>query len=232
MTSPQPAPLHLETERLRFDRILMATDFSPLAEQALRTAISYANYYQAELQIVHALPPFLPPPELYREAPMVVDGEMREILHQDRETQMRHWPEQYPGLRTIRHEEKLAYGPPDGVIAAAVEEFRPDLIIMGTHGAGGAEAWERGQTPVCAPAFPAAVVDTTGAGDAFAGGMLGYLAQQGQRDEITLRRAVVYGSVMGSFACERFGVERLNEISAADVEARYREFIALTRFDA
>lgn len=83
------------------------------------------------------------------------------------------------------------------------------------------------------PGYPLEdVFDPTGAGDAFAGGMLGYLAQQGQRDEITLRRAVVYGSVMGSFACERFGVERLNEISAADVEARYREFIALTRFDA
>lgn len=146
MTSPVPPPLHLETERLRFDRILMATDFSPLAEQALRTAISYANYYQAELQIIHALPPFLPPPELYRETPMAVDGEMREVLHHDRETQMRHWPEQYPGLKSIRHQEQLAYGPPDGVIAAAVEEFRPDLIVMGTHGAAGAEKLVIGST--------------------------------------------------------------------------------------
>ncbi len=74
------------------------------------------------------------------------------------------------------------------------------------------------------------VFDPTGAGDSFAGGMLGYLAQENRFDDAALRRAVVYGSVMGSFACERFGVERLTQISRADVDARYHEFVALTRF--
>ncbi|HEY7855406.1 MAG TPA: PfkB family carbohydrate kinase [Terriglobales bacterium] len=83
------------------------------------------------------------------------------------------------------------------------------------------------------PGYPLEdVFDPTGAGDCFAGGMLGYLAQQNRWDDAALRRAVVYGSVMGSFACERFGVDRLTEITSADVDARYREFIALTRFDA
>lgn len=76
------------------------------------------------------------------------------------------------------------------------------------------------------------VVDPTGAGDAFAGGMIGYLAREQRQDDMTLRRAVVYGSVMGSFACEKFGVARLTEITPGDVEARYQEFVALTRFEA
>lgn len=83
------------------------------------------------------------------------------------------------------------------------------------------------------PGYPLEDVrDPTGAGDAFAGGMLGYLAAVGRDDDMTLRRAVVYGSVLGSFACERFGTARLSEISRTDVDARYREFVALTRFDA
>lgn len=83
------------------------------------------------------------------------------------------------------------------------------------------------------PGYPLEEVrDPTGAGDAFAGGMLGYLAAVGNSDDMTLRRAVVYGSVLGSFACERFGTARLSEIDRNDVDARYREFVALTRFDA
>ncbi|HET9784487.1 MAG TPA: PfkB family carbohydrate kinase [Terriglobales bacterium] len=76
------------------------------------------------------------------------------------------------------------------------------------------------------------VVDPTGAGDAFAGGMLGYLAQQGKSDDMTLRRAVVYGSVMGSFTCEQFGVRRLATLTPQEIEGRYQEFVSLTRFAA
>jgi sugar/nucleoside kinase (ribokinase family) len=83
------------------------------------------------------------------------------------------------------------------------------------------------------PAYPLEdVADPTGAGDAFAGGMLGYLAQQGKSDDMTLRRAVVYGSVMGSFACEQFGVRRLATLTPQEIEGRYQEFVSLTRFAA
>ncbi len=80
------------------------------------------------------------------------------------------------------------------------------------------------------------VVDPTGAGDAFAGGFLGYLAEQGadpasgRLDARLLRNAVVYGSVLGSFCCERFGVERFRTLTRAEIDARYREFKALTQF--
>ncbi len=82
------------------------------------------------------------------------------------------------------------------------------------------------------PAYPLEdVFDPTGAGDSFAGGLMGYIAQQDAVSPATLRRAVVYGSVMGSFACERFGIERLRELSNEEVRRRYEEFAAFTSFE-
>jgi len=84
-----------------------------------------------------------------------------------------------------------------------------------------------------APAYPLEdVFDPTGAGDAFAGGFVGYLARTGDLSEASLRRAVVYGSALGSFAVERFSVERLLEITRDDIEGRVREFHRLVAFDA
>ncbi|HSY60076.1 MAG TPA: PfkB family carbohydrate kinase [Terriglobales bacterium] len=81
------------------------------------------------------------------------------------------------------------------------------------------------------PAFPLEEVhDPTGAGDSFAGGFMGYLASAGRVNEKSLRRAMVYGSVMGSFACERFGVERLTTVKKSDITARARRFSKLTAF--
>jgi sugar/nucleoside kinase (ribokinase family) len=84
-----------------------------------------------------------------------------------------------------------------------------------------------------APAYPLEdVFDPTGAGDAFAGGFIGYLAKVGKMDEAHLRRAVVYGSTMGSFAVERFSIERLLEISMADIARRLGAFGRLVAFEA
>ena len=81
------------------------------------------------------------------------------------------------------------------------------------------------------PAFPLEEVhDPTGAGDSFAGGFMGYLASSGRVNEGSLRRAMVYGSVMGSFACERFGVERLTTVKKSEITARARRFSKLTSF--
>jgi sugar/nucleoside kinase (ribokinase family) len=80
------------------------------------------------------------------------------------------------------------------------------------------------------------VFDPTGAGDCFAGGFIGYLAQQGfdlVGDHISrgeLSRAVIYGSVMGSFCCERFGVERFRTLEPAEIDARFEEFRKFTAF--
>jgi sugar/nucleoside kinase (ribokinase family) len=84
----------------------------------------------------------------------------------------------------------------------------------------------------CVPAFPLEEVhDPTGAGDSFAGGFMGYLASAGRVNEQTLRRAMVYGSVLGSFAVERFGVERLASLTRREIAARSRGFSHLTSFD-
>lgn len=80
------------------------------------------------------------------------------------------------------------------------------------------------------------VFDPTGAGDCFAGGFTGYLAGcgldlgDGAADLTELRRAVIYGSVMGSFCCERFGVDRFRTLTRAEIDARYHEFQEFTSF--
>jgi sugar/nucleoside kinase (ribokinase family) len=79
------------------------------------------------------------------------------------------------------------------------------------------------------PAWPLEeVVDPTGAGDAFAGAFMGYLARHGRVTEAILRTAVVYGSVMGSFVVEKFSVERLTSLAWEEVEQRYRAFLEMT----
>jgi sugar/nucleoside kinase (ribokinase family) len=83
-----------------------------------------------------------------------------------------------------------------------------------------------------APAYPLEeVFDPTGAGDSFAGGLMGYLARRGSVDIQELRRAVIYGSAMGSFAVERFSVGRLLEISREDIAARVSAFRQLVAFE-
>ncbi len=79
------------------------------------------------------------------------------------------------------------------------------------------------------------VFDPTGAGDCFAGGFFGYLASRGitLNDDGAgeeLRRAVIYGSVMGSFCCERFGVDRFRTLTRAEIDARFKQFKEFTRF--
>ena len=81
------------------------------------------------------------------------------------------------------------------------------------------------------PAYPLnEVVDPTGAGDSFAGGFLGFIAAEDNIEEETLRRAMIFGSVMASFNVESFGSERLMDIDEAAIEKRFREFADLTRF--
>jgi len=81
------------------------------------------------------------------------------------------------------------------------------------------------------PAFPLEEPhDPTGAGDSFAGGFMGYLAGANSGNDVTLRRAMVYGSVLGSFAVEEFGPERLRRLKRSEINTRARHFLKLTRF--
>lgn len=74
------------------------------------------------------------------------------------------------------------------------------------------------------------IVDPTGAGDSFAGGFLGHFARKGMMDFATMKEAVIYGNVMGSFAVEDFGIKRLLSITKDDVENRYGKYCNLVQF--
>ena len=75
------------------------------------------------------------------------------------------------------------------------------------------------------------IVDPTGAGDAFAGGFLGFVAASGDTSAEGFRRATIYGSAMGSFCCEDFSVDRLIALDPETIERRFEEFGRLTRFE-
>jgi sugar/nucleoside kinase (ribokinase family) len=83
-----------------------------------------------------------------------------------------------------------------------------------------------------APALPLEeVFDPTGAGDAFAGGFIGYLTQTNDISYDNMKRAIIYGSTMASFCVEKFGTERLISLSEEDIEERVQDFVDLVQFD-
>jgi len=83
-----------------------------------------------------------------------------------------------------------------------------------------------------APAYPLSeVLDPTGAGDSFAGGFMGYLASAPVVDERHLRRAMIYGTITGSFACETFSVERLRGVTDAHIATRFGELVDLVKIE-
>lgn len=116
--------------------------------------------------------------------------------------------------------------------ARAIQELGPRNVII-KRGDAGALLFHEDQI-FAAPALPLSdVVDPTGAGDAFAGGFMGYLAACGVAvpDGPMVRRAMICGSTMASFCCEDFSLDRYRLLARADIEARYRAFRHLTHFD-
>ncbi len=84
-----------------------------------------------------------------------------------------------------------------------------------------------------APALPLAeVFDPTGAGDTFAGGFIGFLAKSGDLSFENMKRAVIFGSAMASFCVEKFGIERLKDLSQIEIKQRISKFVDLVNFDA
>ena len=117
----------------------------------------------------------------------------------------------------------LAMGPQALVIKhgeyGATIFFREGAFGIGTH-------------PFRAPALPIEEVkDPTGAGDSFAGGFMGYIASQEQLNREVLKRALFYGGVMGSFAVERFGTERLQSLTRQEIDSRFQIFRELTHLE-
>ncbi|HEV2687725.1 MAG TPA: PfkB family carbohydrate kinase, partial [Bryobacteraceae bacterium] len=119
--------------------------------------------------------------------------------------------------------------------AEKIIEMGPKTLVVkrGEYGA----ILFRGDTHFILPGYLLEeVFDPTGAGDCFAGGFIGYLAERGfdlkkgHIDHKELSRAVTYGSVLGSFCCEKFGVERFRTLTRREIDCRFDEFRAFTEF--
>lgn len=114
--------------------------------------------------------------------------------------------------------------------ARRILELGPSRLIVkrGEYGA----AMFTPQSYFATPAYPLEeVFDPTGAGDSFAGGLMGYLAGTNTQDEAAMRRAIIYGSVMASFNVEEFGCERMRRLTHNEINARFRELLAYSHFE-
>ena len=154
---------------------------------------------------------------------------------------MNYWIERTPDeLReTLRHTDLLMINDSEtrqlsnehNLLRAARHIFKlgPSTLVIkrGEHGA----MMVHDKWVFSVPSFPLEEVhDPTGAGDSFAGGFMGYLTSAGRINADTLRRAMVYGSVLGSFTVEKFGLKRLLTLKRSEITNRVRHFHKLTSF--
>jgi sugar/nucleoside kinase (ribokinase family) len=125
--------------------------------------------------------------------------------------------------RQLTHEDNVF------VALQKIHKLGPKYVIikLGSHGSilSGPKGY------FLCPAYPLRkVVDPTGAGDSFVGGLMGWLAAAGGSVEANIRRAMIYGSVTASFCCEGFGLTRTTKTKRADINRRVRELAAMTKF--
>ena len=134
------------------------------------------------------------------------------------------------GLLLNDSEAKMLTGEFNVLTAARkILEMGPKFVIVkkGEHGAIFVSQYDT----YVIPAFPTEnVVDPTGAGDSFAGGMMGYLASQGKMDAETIKTALAYGTVTASFQIEGFGADRLLEITREDIDRRLEQLRHIAAF--
>ena len=176
-------------------------------------------------------------PELQRSvqsqmaAPKLVGGDTMNFWIEGKPEQLRRTLTGLDVLLINDSEARLLSGEYNLAVAARrIHSLGPRTLVV-KRGEYGAVLFHNGRV-FLAPGFPLEEVrDPTGAGDSFAGGFMGALAGAGTLDEAALRRAIIYGSVLGSFAVEQFGVERLRRLTRPEIDRRYREFRELTAFD-
>ena len=209
-----------------------------------------------ELNVFADFSPKLPP--AYRAQPYLLLGNIQPALQKDVRTQMVHpmlvggdtmnyWIGDYRDelLSTIAQwnfllindsEAKMLSGESNLRRAASkIIDMGPQTLVI-KRGEYGAILFHRDCHFIAPGYLLEEVFDPTGAGDCFAGGFIGYLASRGvttdtgEVDIAELRRAVIYGSVMGSFCCEKFGVDRFRNLTRAEIDHRYNEFKSCTGF--
>ena len=197
-------------------------------------------------------------PENYRQTPYLILGNIQPALQRSVREQMNglrlaggdtmnYWIKDYRGelLDTIRQWDFLLINDAEARMLSGeynLKRAAEKIFEMGPHtlvikrGEYGAILFHRDSHFIVPGYLLEEVFDPTGAGDCFAGGFIGYLAEQGfdlKKGHINakdLSRAVIYGSVMGSFCCEKFGVDRFRTLTRAQIDARFNEFRAFTEF--
>src|ERR1017187_409974 len=193
-------------------------------------------------------------PESYRQEPYLFLGNIQPALQRSVRAQMNgvkltggdtmnYWIKDFRGelLETLKQWDFLLINDSEArqlsgeynlrTAAAKVQAMGPGTLVI-KRGEYGAILFHGGRHFMAPGYLLESVFDPTGAGDCFAGGFIGYLAGReiSSVDFADLRRAVIYGSVMGSFCCERFGVDRFRTLTREEIEARYREFEDCTAF--
>ncbi len=213
--------------------------------------LNQAHTLETHLNVFSEFKPVIP--EDYRDTPFVflanIDPELQmEVLEQVNEPRlvacdtMNFWIEGKPEalrrllknveLFVINEAEAREFAGEPSLMKAArkILDSGPTTLIVkrGEYGA----IMFNGDSIFSAPAYPLEdIFDPTGAGDSFAGGLIGYLANTGDLSENNIRKAIVFGSVMASFNVEAFSLERLAGLSHDDIRSRYREFKRLTHFE-
>lgn len=213
--------------------------------------LNQAHTLETHLNVFSSFNPEIP--ESYRESPFVflanIDPELQiKVLEQVKGAKfvacdtMNFWIEGKPDalrkllkkvdLFVINEGEAREFSGTASLVKAArkILSNGPKTLII-KRGEYGALMFNHGSV-FSAPAYPLEdIFDPTGAGDSFAGGLMGYLANTGDLSEANLRRAIIFGSVMASFNVEAFSLERLNSLCLNDIKMRYSEFKRLTHFE-
>jgi len=162
-------------------------------------------------------------------AELIVADTMDHWIINDRENVLK-LLKRIDGLVLNDSEAKLLTGEENLVRAGrAVLKLGPRFVVVkkGEHGA----MFFSGEESCVLPAYPTChVVDPTGAGDCFAGGMMGYLAEQGNYEPKTLKQALAYGTVVASFCVEDFSLDRLKQIDRAAIESRMADYRQMLTF--
>ncbi|HVT91475.1 MAG TPA: PfkB family carbohydrate kinase [Bryobacteraceae bacterium] len=209
-----------------------------------------------ELNVFASFDPKLP--ESYKQAPYLLLGNIQPALQRSVRAQMNgvrlaggdtmnYWIADYREelLQTIREWDFLLINDSEARLlsgrynlreaASAILDMGPKTLVI-KRGEYGALLFRRDAHFMAPGYLLEEVFDPTGAGDCFAGGFVGYLAGQGidlasgHIDRAEIRRAVIYGSVMGSFCCEKFGVDRFRTLTRAEIDQRFQEFRSFTEF--
>ncbi|MBI5454295.1 MAG: sugar kinase [Deltaproteobacteria bacterium] len=213
--------------------------------------LNQAHTLETHLNVFSAFNPEVP--ESYKDSPFVflanIDPELQmKVLEQVKRPKliacdtMNFWIEGKPDalrkllkgvdLFVINEGEAREFSGQASLVKAAKEILAcgPKTLIIkrGEYGA----LMFNGGSMFSAPAYPLEeIFDPTGAGDSFAGGLMGYLANTGDLSEDNIRKAIIFGSVMASFNVEAFSLNRLKTLTLPEIKARYSEFKRLTHFE-